>query len=155
MEEVNQAMPLFGAHLLSVMVFVPLLGSLFLLLPYFSAGSYRGTKRATGFCLGVTGLTFLISLIMLSEHNSSFAGMQFRELHSWIPTFGISYNIGVDGISIFLVLLTTLLMPLIVLSSHSVKRNLRGYLASMLVLETAMLGTLLSLDVFLFYVFGS
>ena len=98
-------------------------------------------------------VTFVLSLLLLYNFNGQSAQLQFTERVQWIPSFGISYVLGVDGISIFLVLLTTFLMPLIVLASHSVEKRVRGYLANMLLLEMAMIGTLLALDVFLFYLF--
>jgi NADH-quinone oxidoreductase subunit M len=90
---------------------------------------------------------------MLREFNSADTGYQFVEKTDWISYFGISYYLGLDGISLWLVMLTTFLMPIVVIASVSVHEKVRGYLASMLVLESAMLGTLVSLDVFLFYVF--
>lgn len=103
--------------------------------------------------LGISLLTFAISLYMLSLFDVSSPNMQLQEHYKWIPEFGVQYHMGVDGISLFLILLTTFLMPLIVLASHSVTRHVKGYLCSMLILETAMIGTLLALDTFLFYVF--
>ncbi|MFM1847636.1 MAG: hypothetical protein RL417_1110 [Pseudomonadota bacterium] len=143
-----------GFPLLSSIVFLPLLGAALLyLLPMFREKGDPTGLRARTAALTVTLVTFVVSLVMLGRFNSADAGYQLVEMTPWIPSFGVSYFLGVDGISILLVLLTTFLMPLVMLASHSVHHHLRGYLASMLVLETAMLGTLVALDVFLFYVF--
>lgn len=139
---------------LSVLVFSPLLAAVLLyLLPFFSSKNDHEGSLSRGFSLIVTLAVFAISLFMLGEFDGADAGYQFIEKTDWIPYFGISYYLGLDGISLWLVLLTTFLMPIVVLASSSVHQKVRGYLASMLVLETAMLGTLVALDVFLFYVF--
>lgn len=109
--------------------------------------------RARGFTLVITLLTFLISVWMLLGFDGTKGSYQYVEQQPWISAFGVQYFVGVDGISVFLLLLTTFLMPLVVIASQSVHKQVRGYLASMLVLETAMLGTLVALDLFLFYVF--
>jgi NADH-quinone oxidoreductase subunit M len=168
-----------GVPLLSLIIFLPLLGALALyLVPGFGAsgsdsgGSKHGgsansahhghdeaareprsAKAARMFTLLVTLVTFAASLFILRGFDASSPNYQFVEKASWIPMYGVWYNLGVDGISLWLVMLTTFLMPIIVIASRSVHHQLRGYLASMLVLETAMLGTLLSLDLLLFYVF--
>ena len=141
-------------QLLSTIVFAPLLAAVLLyLLPFFRPAVDAHGKNAKGFVLIVTLGVFVLSLSLITGFNSASPEMQFVETASWIPMFGITYRIGVDGISLWLVILTTFLMPIVVMASHSVHKYLRGYLANMLVLQTAMLGTLVSLDVFLFYVF--
>ena len=79
--------------------------------------------------------------------------MQMVERIRWMPNYGIDYHVGIDGISLFLVLLTTLLMPLAILASWTVKDKVKEYLIFMLLLETGMLGAFVALDLFLFYVF--
>jgi len=144
--------PLFP--LLSSIVFLPLLGAVLLYaLPLFGAGRDSHGVRVRAASLTITLVTFALSLLMLGRFDGANPGYQLVERSAWIPSFGVSYFLGVDGISILLVLLTTFLMPIVIVASHSVHSQLRGYLASMLVLETAMLGTLVALDVFLFYVF--
>lgn len=139
---------------LSVLTFLPLLGALFLyVVPSFRPDADAHGDRARRWSLLVTMAVFAISVCMMMDFNSSERGYQFVERQEWIRSFGISYYLGVDGISVLLVMLTTFLMPIVVLASPSVHDRVRGYLASMLVLETAMLGTLVALDVFLFYVF--
>lgn len=100
-----------------------------------------------------TSAIFLISIPLYFVFENR-AGMQFEEFHSWIPAFGINYHLGIDGISLFMVLLTTFLTPIVILASwNAVTRNLKGYLISMLILETGILGVFVSIDLFLFYVF--
>ncbi|MDC0358576.1 NADH-quinone oxidoreductase subunit M [Oligoflexia bacterium] len=143
-----------AAPLLSLIVFGPVLGGVLMyLVPAFNPANDKSGKRVSVFAFVVALTVFALSLIMLCGFDAGDTGMQFVEQAPWIPAYGISYFLGVDGISILLVLLTTFLMPIIVLASHSIKAQLRGYLFCMLLLETAMLGTLLALDVFLFYVF--
>jgi len=104
--------------------------------------------------IGFSVATFIASVVMLAWFEIGSSIMQFHEKLDWIPEWGISYNIGVDGISLFLVVLTTLLTPLALLSSwNSVKENIKGFLIAMLALEIGMIGVFLALDLFLFYVF--
>lgn len=141
--------------LLSFLIFLPLVGALLLyLVPIFSERSDSDGQTARWFTFGVTLATFLVSLFrLLLDFDGKNVGMQFVEKLPWISQYGIFYHLGVDGISLYLVMLTTFLMPIVVLASKSVHTKLRGYLFNMLLLETAMLGTLMALDVFLFYVF--
>ncbi|MCB0310412.1 MAG: Fe-S-binding domain-containing protein, partial [Bdellovibrionales bacterium] len=140
--------------ILSWIVFLPLVGAgLLYLLPVFKAHKDLHGKLARAFAFLITILAFVLSLWMLLKFDSQQSDYQFVEHAVWIPQFGISYHLGVDGLSVFLVLLTTFLMPLVVMASTSVHKKVRGYLFNMLLLETAMLGTLLALDLFLFYVF--
>ncbi|MEZ4679653.1 MAG: proton-conducting transporter membrane subunit [Caldilineaceae bacterium] len=98
--------------------------------------------------------TFLISLGLWLYWDNANAGMQFVEQFAWAPEFNLNYVMGVDGISLFLVLLTTLLMPIAVYFSNLyVHENIGGYMALMLLLETAMIGVFLALDLVLFFVF--
>jgi NADH-quinone oxidoreductase subunit M len=138
-------------YLISIVTFLPALGALLLyLIP--GTGSEQGAMKSRVISFVVTLLTFILSMSFYLRFIPD-ASMQFVESYSWIPAFGINYKVGIDGISLWLVLLTTFLMPIVVLASNSVENKVRGYLANMLLLETAMLGTLVALDVFLFYVF--
>jgi NADH-quinone oxidoreductase subunit M len=142
------------SNLLSFITFLPLLGALALyLIPGLSGKDDPHGDRSRIVALGASLVAMVLSFVAFSRFDRTSPAMQLVERHDWIPTFGISYHLGIDGISVFLVLLTTILVPIVVLASHSVHEKVRGYLASMLVLETAMLGTLAALDVFLFYVF--
>lgn len=138
--------PNFGD--LSFLVFLPSAGALALLLiPSGSTGALFKTA------LGFTTLAFLWSLKILWNFVSTSGEMQFVERHSWISTYGIDYFVGIDGISLFLVLLTALLGPLVILASWTIGQRVKEYLFFMLVLETGILGAFAALDLFLFYVF--
>ncbi len=108
--------------------------------------------------LVVTLITFLISLpLAFDDRFKTSAEMQYSEFTPWINIgdyFQMNYHVGVDGISLWLVLLTTFIMPIAVLSTwHAVEKNIKGFMALLLLLETAMLGAFVSLDLFLFYIF--
>ncbi len=133
---------------LTAIVFIPTLGALILaLFPEAQKGLIRTVT------LAVMLLDFLISLPLFFMFDASSPAFQFMESYEWVPSLGIKYVLGVDGISLLLVLLTTFLGPIVVLGSSSIKKSLKGYFASMLILQTGMLGTFLALDLFLFYVF--
>ncbi len=135
--------------LLSLIVFLPALGALLLLL--IPKEAQRMQKL---FALGVTLVTFVISLPIFLQFDSATEAFQFVERRPWIELLGASYHVGVDGISLLMVMLTTFLSPIILLSSWSaIQKSVRGYLFSMLLLETGMLGVFVSLDLLLFYVF--
>jgi NADH-quinone oxidoreductase subunit M len=137
--------PLFP--LLSTIIFLPSLGALLA----FLISSEELVKRMA---LLTTTLTFLISLIPFFLFDPSTAAMQFFERADWIPALGISYEVGVDGISLLLIVLTTFLMPLTVLSSwDSVHERNREFLICLLFLESGMVGVFAAVDLFLFYVF--
>ena len=135
--------------LLTALVISPLLGTLFLgLLP----GREADTIRRAAFAFSL--IPFLISLLVLGRFETARGDFQLIERVPWIPEFGVSYHLGVDGVSLFLVLLTTLLTTIVVLASFGdVHRRVKEYMILLLVLETGMLGTLVALDLFLFYVF--
>jgi len=111
-------------------------------------------KRALfGLALLATGLTFSWSLWILRAFDPAAGSMQFVDRLAWIPSYGIEYAVGIDGLSLFLVLLTTFLGPIVILASWSITQRVKEYLVFMLILQTSMLGTLMALDLFLFYVF--
>ena len=135
--------------ILTAIVFSPTLGAgLLALLPREPAAGLR--RAALAFALVPLGL----SLWMLAAFRPDEAGFQLVERAAWIPQWGIEYRLGVDGVSLFLVLLTTLLTPLVVLASFGdIRHRVKEFFAFLLVLETGMLGALVALDLFLFYVF--
>ncbi|HIC87896.1 MAG TPA: NADH-quinone oxidoreductase subunit M [Anaerolineae bacterium] len=142
-------MTLDGLPLLSIIIFLPLVGGVLLLLV-----PSRQEKALKTLALVFSLATFLISLPLFFNWQMGEAGMQFVEQRPWIPQFNVSYHVGVDGISLFLVLLTSFLAPLTLLFSwDSIKDQLKTYLVLMLLLETAMLGVFAALDLILFYVF--
>jgi NADH-quinone oxidoreductase subunit M len=133
-------------YLLSIITFLPLIGAVIVL---FVPGDWMKKLVA----LATSVVTFLVSLLLLTGWQDS-AGMQFMEEFAWMPDFGIYYRMGVDGISLWLVLLTTFLMIIAVaFSNQHVKENIGGYMALMLMMETATIGVFLALDLVLFYVF--
>ena len=134
--------------ILTVITFLPIVGAL--LIGFIPRQRVEAIKKTA---LLVSLATFLLSLPLYFQFELT-AGMQFLERHAWIPAFGIQYQLGVDGISLFMVLLTTFLTPLVVLASwKSIEKSVKGYMISFLVLETGMLGVFTALDLFLFYVF--
>ena len=139
-------MDLAALPLLSLIIWIPLVGALLLLFT-------RSDRTAKWIALVVALLDFIVSLGLLLRWVDT-GSMQFQEFLPWIPQFGINYQLGVDGISLFLVLLTTLLGPIVVLFSWSnVKDHLRAFLALLLVQQAGMLGVFLALDLVLFFVF--
>jgi NADH-quinone oxidoreductase subunit M len=130
---------------LDALLLLPLLGAVLVLL--------RPEAQAKRLALYLTLAEFVVSLGLWWTFRPS-AEMQFEVMRAWIPAWGISYHLGVDGISLFLLLLTTLTMPLAVLGSWTyITRSERAYYALLLVLTTGMLGVFVSLDLFAFYVF--
>ena len=136
-------------NILSVVIFLPLAGALLLsLLPKNATQGIKIIALSTSF------LAFIASLPLFFRFETANANMQFIEKHEWIPDLGITYQLGIDGISLFLVLLTTFLTVICIYGSFGViTEKLKGYMFSFLFLETGMLGVFCSLDMFLFYVF--
>lgn len=133
---------------LSLLVFLPMVGALLLLfIPRESTRAFFKTA------LIFTSLTFLLSLEIFWRFDPSRGEMQFAERLSWIPAYGIDYSIGIDGLSLFLVLLTTFLGPIVILASWTIDERVKAYFFFMLTLETGMLGAFVAVDLFLFYVF--
>ena len=138
--------------ILSVMIFLPLLGALATLL-------LRGNEEAVA--KAAQRIALLVSLIvlgfackMMAGFNGAVADFQFVEKFQWLPAFGLTYHMGVDGISVYFVLLSALLTPVCLLASvQSVHMRVREYIVAFLVLETFMIGTFSALDTVLFYVF--
>jgi NADH-quinone oxidoreductase subunit M len=140
-------MELFAREL-SLLIFLPVLGALALL-----CIARARTQLLFKTALTFASLTFLWSLRILWRFQPAMAEMQFSERFSWIPAYGIDYFVGIDGISLFLVLLTALLGPIVILASWTISERVKEYLFFMLVLESGMLGAFVALDLFLFYVF--
>jgi NADH-quinone oxidoreductase subunit M len=137
---------------LTTIVFLPLAGALLLLLVGNGDGRRDGFIRWAA--LGVSLLVFAASLALWARFDPVQADFQLVERHAWIPAFGIQYHVGVDGISLFLIVLTGFLTPLALLSSWgSVRKKVKEFSAFVLALECAMIGVFVSLDLFLFYVF--
>src|SRR5262249_19792969 len=135
--------------IVTLVVFAPLLGAVLLaLLP---REHEQGIRRAA---LAFAIVPFVLSFELLIRFRASIPDFQLVEAHRWIDAWGITYKVGVDGINLFLILLTTFLTPLVVLASfRDVHQRAKEYFVLFLVLETGMLGALVALDLFLFYVF--
>lgn len=144
---------MMNTPILSIITFLPSLGALLLLL------FVRGTEEQTvkpARCIGMVTalLTFVVSLLLLRDFEPQNTGYQFIERVSWLPQLGISYFRGIDGISIWFVLISTLLTPICILSSFSgITKRTKEFMVAMLVLETMMVGMFTALDLVLFYVF--
>jgi NADH-quinone oxidoreductase subunit M len=142
----------FDSHLLTTIVFFPLIWALIGLI--FPVGEKKGHGLLKGWTFLGSLVTLGFSLLMYTQFSSQGAEFQFLERSEWLPGLGISYVFGVDGISLWLILLTTCLMPLAIVGSFSaIENRVREYYFLLLSLETAMLGAFVSLDLFLFYVF--
>jgi len=133
--------------ILSAVMAIPLVGALITL---FLKGD--GLLKSWGFL--VTVITAVVSLPLYTQFDPATAKYQFAEVYHWFPTLHLHFSMGVDGISVLLVLLTTFIMPLCVLCSWNyIKVRLKEFIFVVLVMETAMLGVFVSLNTFLFYIF--
>ena len=138
-----------GSFVLPLILGLPILGAIFVM-----CTPKTETTLHRGIGLTFTIITFLVSLLCLRFFNAKADGFQLVLDVEWIPGLGAHFKVGVDGISLFLVLLTTFLMPLTLFATtKSIEKHVREFIACMLVLEAGMLGAFVSLDVFLFYVF--
>ncbi|HBM14391.1 MAG TPA: NADH-quinone oxidoreductase subunit M [Rhodospirillaceae bacterium] len=138
--------------LLSLTTFAPLVGALFVMIIRGTPEEVARNARWVAFVASVT--TFLLSLLVLANFDGSSADFQLVEYQPWLESVGIGYKMGVDGISIWFVLLSTLLSPLCILASwRSIKVRVREYMIAFLVLETMMVGMFCALDMLLFYIF--
>lgn len=138
--------------LLSVITFLPLTGVLFLMLVRGSEANAATNAKLVA--LWVSGFTFFLSLFLYVGFDPAFVGYQFEEQVQWIVGAGISYHLGIDGISMPFILLSTFLVPLSILASwRSITHRVRDYMIAFLVLETMMVGMFASLDMLMFYLF--
>ncbi len=142
-------MTFFNAHLLSIILFTPLVGAIVLL---FVSKRQEDAIRWIANVFAVLG--FLVSLPLWFRYDSGSSAWQFVERHPWIPSVGADYFLGVDGFSVLLILLTTLMGAIAVLSSWTaITERVKEYYIFMLVLQTGMLGAFISLDFLLFFLF--
>ena len=138
--------------ILTIITFLPMIGVAFLLM-------IRGdeevvARNARNVALWVSGFTFVISLALVLNFDSQATGYQFEERAEWLLGPGISYHLGVDGISMPFILLSTFLSPLAILASwKAITHRVREYMIAFLVLETMMVGMFASLDMLMFYLF--
>ena len=132
--------------ILSIIVFLPLVGAF--------AVALAPATVARPLALGFAFLTFIVSLILLVGYLPGRPGFQFGESYDWIPFFGIRYVLGADGLSVALVVLTTLMSWIAILASFKpIQTRIKEYMISFLVLEVGLIGVFLALDTFLFYIF--
>ncbi len=141
-----------GWPILSLVTFLPLVGAAFI---FFVQGDPETVaKNARAAALWTSLITFVLSLLLWIDFDPAQAGFQFVETARWIPAFGIQYKMGVDGISMLFVLLSTFLTPLCVLASwQAIRARVKEYMIAFLVLETLMVGMFCALDFVLFYLF--
>ena len=137
-------------NLLSITTFIPTIAAL--ILAVFLRGEDEAAQRnAKWVALIATSLTFVVSLFILAGFDASDTGFQFVEERNWL--LGLQYKMGVDGISVLFVMLTTFMMPLTIAASWNVTHRVKEYMIAFLVLETLMLGVFMALDLVLFYLF--
>ncbi len=136
-----------NSNILSILLFLPIVFAVVI-----SFWPQKSTIKHLA--LGFSLIEFLASLTLLQRFDSSSAALQMTEKFSWIERFGISYFIGIDGISLMLILLTTFLTPIIILGSwKAIEERVKEFLICLFVLQTAMMGSFLAMDAILFYVF--
>ncbi|WP_439155610.1 NADH-quinone oxidoreductase subunit M [Yoonia sp.] len=137
-------------NILSLTTFIPLLGAVILAL-FLRGDDADAQRNAKWVALVTTAVTFICSLFILSNFDPANTGFQMVETRPWL--LGLQYKMGVDGISILFVMLTTFLMPLVIASCWNVTTRVKEYMIAFLILETLMLGVFLALDLVLFYLF--
>ncbi|HJZ11820.1 MAG TPA: proton-conducting transporter membrane subunit, partial [Acidobacteriota bacterium] len=138
-----------GFPILTLVIFLPLLGSLLILIR-----KNTDEQQVRKIALWTSLLTFVLSIPLFALFDLQFAGPQFVERVTWIKSLGVQYYLGIDGLSLFMVLLTTFLTPLCVLISwNDIRLKSTQFYALLLMLETGILGVFVSLDLFLFYLF--
>lgn len=142
---------LLGGNL-SLIIFFPLLGIPLIIFVSYLYNNAEGPMKTAA--LIVTVIEFLISIPLFTSFQAGYPGMQFVTKIPWIESLGVSYHVGVDGISLLLVLLTTFIIPITILSAwHAINKAVREFLILTLIIESAMIGTFLALDMILFFVF--
>ena len=141
-------MNFIDAHLLSLILFVPTIAAVIILL--LPAGE---NKLFRWFALGASLIPLVLSLVVWFRFDPNRAGFQFEESYVWYQAIGSSMHLGVDGLSLTMVLLTTLLTPLAILASFTINDRVKPYMMLFLFLETGMLGVFMALDLLIFFVF--
>ena len=138
--------------ILSVLIFLPLVGALFILFIRGEESVAAANVRAEA--LWASLITFATSLLLWVKFDRTTADFQFTEHREWISEFGMSYSLGIDGISLLFVVLTTFLSLICILASwESIVIRVKEYMIAFLVMETMMIGVFCALDTFLFYIF--
>ncbi|MGK7755460.1 MULTISPECIES: NADH-quinone oxidoreductase subunit M [unclassified Roseovarius] len=137
-------------NLLSITTFIPAIAA-FILAVFLRGEDEMAQRNAKWVALIATGLTFLVSLFILFDFDPNNTGFQFVEEREWL--LGLQYKMGVDGISVLFVMLTTFMMPITIAASWNVTHRVKEYMIAFLLLETLMLGVFMALDLVLFYLF--
>jgi len=137
-------------NILSIITFLPLVAAAILAL-FLRGNDAAAQKNAKMLALIATSMTFVVSLFLIAQFDPADTGFQFVEERDWLV--GLKYKMGVDGISILFVMLTTFLMPLTILACWGVDHRVKEYMIALLALETLMLGVFCALDLVLFYLF--
>ena len=141
-------MDFLNTHLLSLILFLPTIAALVML--FLPSGE---TKLLRWFAFGASLIPFVLTLVLWNNFDQNLPGFQFQEVYPWYEALNSSLHLGVDGISLSMVLLTTFLTPLAILASFSVTDRVKAYMMLFLFLETGMLGVFMSLDLLIFFVF--
>ena len=141
-------MVFISEHILSLILFTPVLSAVLLMI---IAGDQEKLIRWLAFVLSL--IPFALSIILWVNFNSDQSGFQFQEMYFWYSPINASFHVGVDGISLTMVILTTLLTPLSILASFNIKNDVKIYMVLFFLLEMGMLGVFLSLDLLVFFVF--
>ncbi len=141
-------MEFFSTHLLSLILFLPAIAALIML--FLPGGE---TKLLRWFAFAASLIPFVLTLVAWTNFDPNATGFQFEEKYIWYEAINSSFHVGVDGISLSMVLLTTLLTPLAILASFNITDRVKPYMMLFLFLETGMLGVFMSLDLLIFFVF--
>ena len=138
--------------ILSSITFLPLFGALIILLT--CSDDEQGGKNSKFVALWTSLITFILSLFVLFNFDNDLNNFQFIEKASWIPLSNVSYHMGVDGISLPFVILSTFLIPVCILASfQSIKKQVPLFMSLFLILEVLMVGTFCAMDILVFYIF--
>ncbi|MBL6785357.1 MAG: NADH-quinone oxidoreductase subunit M [Rickettsiales bacterium] len=138
---------------LSLLLLVPFIGALFIFL-FINSDQKNSDQNLFAMGIWISGITLLLNIYILLNYDYSSTAIQFIEKYDWITKYDISYKVGVDGLSIFFVLLTTILSPLcIIISKYSVTKRLKEYIILFLILESFVIGAFIALDLVVFYLF--
>ena len=144
-------MDFINENLLTILILLPVVGAL-LMLGHAIFWKQEGDLK--WITLGFTVLNFLVSLLLLGKNAAQASGFSFEKNVPWIKAINTNYHVGVDGLSVWLVILTTFIMPIAVLSTwHAVEKRRAAFYVFLLLLESAMLGVFVSLDLLVFYIF--
>ena len=145
-------MDFIGQNLLTILIVLPLIGAVLTLAHQLF---WKQEGQLKWLALGFTMLNFLVSLLLLADRGASGAsGFFFEQNVPWIRAINTNYHVGVDGLSLWLVLLTTFIMPIAIMSTwHAVEKRPTAFYMFLLLLESAMIGVFVSLDLLVFYLF--